>query len=133
MDLPRISRYISLILRHKPWVAGITLDHHGWADVEELLAGVSKKYPIDKYTDSIEHQGLLPKSRLYVHLSGDAMTARKVGQRHGRSVIYTVASGEMAKEGYTFYRSVNGVWLTKKVPPRFLTWYAAPISDHEGR
>lgn len=25
MDLPRISRYISLILRHKPWVAGITL------------------------------------------------------------------------------------------------------------
>ena len=48
MDLPRISRYISLILRHKPWVAGITLDHHGWADVEELLAGVSKKYPIDK-------------------------------------------------------------------------------------
>lgn len=187
MDLPRISRYISLILRHKPWVAGITLDHHGWADVEELLAGVSKKYPIDKgileeivrtdnkrrysfnenktkiranqghsipvdvelhvvtpppilyhgtgekYTYSIEHQGLLPKSRLYVHLSGDAMTARKVGQRHGRSVIYTVASGEMAKEGYTFYRSVNGVWLTKKVPPRFLTWYAAPISDHEGR
>ena len=48
MDLPRISRDISLILRHKPWVAGITLDHHGWADVEELLAGVSKKYPIDK-------------------------------------------------------------------------------------
>lgn len=29
MDLPRISRYISLILRHKPWVAGITLDRLG--------------------------------------------------------------------------------------------------------
>ena len=166
MDLPRISRYISLILRHKPWVAGITLDHHGWADVEELLAGVSKKYPIDKgileeivRTDNKQrysfnenktkiraNQGHSipvdvelhvvtppPILYLYVHLSGDAMTARKVGQRHGRSVIYNVASGEMAKEGYTFYRSVNGVWLTKKVPPRFLTWYAAPISDHEGR
>lgn len=187
MDLTRISRYLSLILRHKPWVAGVTLDRHGWADVEELLAGVSRKYPInkeileeivrtdnkqrysfndektkiranqghsipvdvelpvvtpppilchgtgEKYTASIERQGLLPKSRLYVHLSGDAVTARKVGQRHGKPVIYTVASGKMVKEGFTFYRSVNGVWLTKKVPPRFLTRYAAPDSDHEGR
>ena len=48
MDLTRISRYLSLILRHKPWVAGVTLDRHGWADVEELLAGVSRKYPINK-------------------------------------------------------------------------------------
>lgn len=47
-DLTRISRYISLILRHKPWIAGITLDHHGWADVDELLASVSRKYPIDR-------------------------------------------------------------------------------------
>ena len=75
----------------------------------------------------------IPFRRLYVHLSGDAVTARKVGQRHGKPVIYTVASGKMVKEGFTFYRSVNGVWLTKKVPPRFLTRYAAPDSDYEGR
>jgi hypothetical protein len=66
-------------------------------------------------------------------VGGDAVTARKVGQRHGKPVIYTVASGKMVKEGFPFYRSVNGVWLTKKVPPRFLTRYAAPDSDHEGR
>lgn len=31
MNLQSISRYISLILRHKPEVIGITIDEHGWA------------------------------------------------------------------------------------------------------
>ena len=30
------SKFISLILRHKPEAIGITLDEHGWADVSEL-------------------------------------------------------------------------------------------------
>ena len=47
-DLTRISKYISLILRHKPEVIGIKLDTHGWADVNTLLAGISKKHPINR-------------------------------------------------------------------------------------
>ena len=47
-DLTRISKYLSLILRHKPEVIGIQLDAHGWADVNALLAGVSRKYPINR-------------------------------------------------------------------------------------
>ena len=46
--------------------------------------------------------------------------AVKVGSRHGKPVVYTVAAGEMKKNGYVFYQSVNGVWLTKSVPPQFL-------------
>ncbi|MCD8069241.1 MAG: RNA 2'-phosphotransferase [Lachnospiraceae bacterium] len=72
------------------------------------------------YVASIDVQGLLPKSRLYVHLSGDWDTARKVGQRHGRPVIYRVLSGKMSDDGIPFYRSVNGVWLTKAVPVKYL-------------
>ena len=37
MSLTRLSKFISLILRHQPQVIGITLDEHGWADVGELL------------------------------------------------------------------------------------------------
>ena len=74
-----------------------------------------------KYKESIDAQGLIPKSRLYVHLSGDAETARKVGQRHGKPVIYTVDAAAMHADGYTFYRSVNGVWLTEKVPAKYLS------------
>ncbi|MBR6791028.1 MAG: RNA 2'-phosphotransferase [Oscillospiraceae bacterium] len=41
MNLTSLSRFISLILRHKPDAAGITLEHEGgWADVDELIAGV---------------------------------------------------------------------------------------------
>jgi putative RNA 2'-phosphotransferase len=73
------------------------------------------------YKDSIEAQGLIPKSRLYVHLSGDVETAKKVGQRHGKPIIYTVDAVAMHADGYTFYRSVNGVWLTKLVPRKYLS------------
>ena len=40
-DLTRTSRFLSLILRHKPEVVGVRLDAHGWADVDALLAGVN--------------------------------------------------------------------------------------------
>ena len=39
--LRNLSVFISLILRHDPAAAGITLDEHGWADVMELLAGIN--------------------------------------------------------------------------------------------
>ena len=73
-----------------------------------------------KYTESIDRQGLIPKSRLYVHLSADYDTAVKVGQRHGKPVVYQVKAGKMTADGYKFYLSVNGVWLTKRVLPEYL-------------
>lgn len=42
-----LSKYISLILRHKPEVIGITLDEHGWAKVSELIEGLKKTHSID--------------------------------------------------------------------------------------
>lgn len=74
----------------------------------------------EKYVASIDVQGLISKSRLYVHLSMDKDTALKVGQRHGMPVIYIVESGKMFYDGYKFYQSVNGVWLTKAVPLNYL-------------
>lgn len=38
----KLGRFLSLVLRHDPSAAGISLDGHGWADVKELLAGVSR-------------------------------------------------------------------------------------------
>lgn len=74
----------------------------------------------EKSVPSIRQEGLLPQSRLYVHLSQDIETARKVGTRHGKPHIFRVAAGEMHQQGYAFFLSVNGVWLTKAVPPAFL-------------
>ena len=62
----------------------------------------------------------MPGSRLYVHLSADRTTARTVGARHGKPVIFSVDTGRMAADGFIFFLSVNGVWLTKRVPPEYL-------------
>ena len=183
-DLTRISKYISLILRHKPEVIGIKLDTHGWADVNALLAGISRKYPINRdileeivrsdekqrysfsedgtkiranqghsvqvdvelpvteppetlyhgtaqrFAASIEALGLLPQSRLYVHLSPDQETAEKVGRRHGEPVIYLVDAGQMHRDGYLFYLSANGVWLTKAVPATYLKRLEGELKQH---
>lgn len=40
-SLDKLSVFISLVLRHKPDAAHITLDEHGWANVEELLNGIN--------------------------------------------------------------------------------------------
>ena len=138
----QISKFLSLVLRHEPQAAGITLDEHGWADVEDLLAGVSKKMPIDRkileqivaednkqryafdetktkiranqghsiqvdvqlqacippnplyhgtavrFAQSIAKQGLLPQSRLYVHLSKDS-SFHKPSVQGMENLVYT--------------------------------------------
>jgi putative RNA 2'-phosphotransferase len=74
----------------------------------------------EKYTASIEQQGLLLKTRLYVHLSKDQETAVNVGRRHGRPAVYAVDAGSMHRDGHLFYLSANRVWLVKKVPVKYL-------------
>lgn len=176
--MDNISRFLSLILRHKPEVIGISLDEHGWAKVDDLIAGINasgrkltytnlqeiveqdkkQRYCFNtektmiranqghsisvdvqlkqeqppnilyhgtasKYLDAIQNEGLKPRSRLYVHLSPDIETARTVGSRHdrhGHARILKVFSGNMYADGEIFYRSENGVWLTKHVNMQYL-------------
>ena len=174
MGYKETSKFMSLILRHKPEAIGISLDEHGWADVNQLISGIAKTHEFnmdileeivrtdekqrysfnedktliranqghsvqvdveldeveppewlwhgtgEKFVGSIDEQGLIPKSRLYVHLSKDRETAIKVGSRHGHPVVYIVKALEMYKAGYKFFLSKNGVWLAKVVPVEYL-------------
>ncbi|MDE6789997.1 MAG: RNA 2'-phosphotransferase [Ruminococcus sp.] len=176
-DFTKLSKFLSLILRHSPSTIGIELEYHGaWADTEELINGINRtdKYRInmkileeivnsdnkqrysfnddkskiranqghsvdvdmgfaekippeilyhgtaERFVNSILAEGLKKMSRQYVHLSCDKETASKVGTRHGKLHIFKVLSGEMHRQGYKFYCSDNGVWLTDCVPPSFL-------------
>lgn len=176
MNYSRIGKYICLILRHKPEIIGIELDKNGWANIDELINGLKKKYPdfnrekleyivntdnkqryslsddkskirarqghsidvdvelkelappeflyhgtAERFLGSIMKEGLVPKSRLYVHLSKDVETAEKVGKRHGKPAVLKIETGKMDEDGFKFYLSENGVWLTKAVPPKYLS------------
>jgi len=70
--------------------------------------------------EAILRDGLRPMGRHHVHLSPDAVSARRVGARHGRPTVLEVAAGKLAAAGHVFLRSDNGIWLTEHVPPRAL-------------
>ena len=171
-----ISRFLSLILRHRPEKAGITLDAHGWAEVDALIDGMNNvrhmavtfddvkhvvatndkqrfsfnddctkiranqghSVPVDvelkeaqpppvlyhgtsaDSLQSIEADGIITRNRLHVHLSGDVDTAFKVGKRHGRPTVLSIDTARMTEDGFVFYISANGVWLTKHVPAAYV-------------
>ena len=73
-----------------------------------------------KTADAILMSGLLKMRRVHVHLSPDVATAKSVGMRHGRPVIFTVDAAAMHLDGHRFLVSSNGVWLVDHVPPKYL-------------
>jgi len=169
------SKFLSLVLRHKPETIGIQLDDNGWTDVKilieksnshgiaidletlkhivetnskkrfafnetldrirasqghsvEIELGYTNQKPPEilyhgtgeKSVQSILNMGIEKGSRQHVHLSGDIETAIKVGQRHGKPFVIEVLSEQMYKDGFEFYLSDNGVWLTDNVPTKYL-------------
>ena len=73
-----------------------------------------------RFLDAIRQEGLRPGSRQQVHLSATLDTATAVGTRHGKPVVLVVRAGDMHHNGFAFYRSANGVWLTDAVPVLYL-------------
>lgn len=176
-QLKQISKYLSLILRHKPESIGLSLDKNGWANIDELISkssqysdcisldfeliqkvvntsdkqrfiisdekkriranqGHSIKVDLQlkpaippallyhgtatRFLDSILKEGLTPQKRHHVHLSTKLDTARSVAQRYGTPIILQINSQLMSENGFEFYLSENGIWLTDSVPPEFL-------------
>ena len=174
-NLVHLSKFLALVLRHKPEAARTTLDQEGWADVNKLIQGCrSAGHMLDRaalerivredakgrYTFSengqriranqghsvavdlglavvrppemlfhgttravlpwIRQDGLTKQARHHVHLSTDIPTAHAVGSRRGRTVVLPICAGAMHVDGYAFYRSANGVWLTNAVPPAYI-------------
>lgn len=74
-----------------------------------------------RFVKSIMAEGLNKGSRQHVHLSLDIATAKNVGSRHGLPIILAVDAEKMQAEGFKFYCSENGVWLTDFIPAKYLT------------
>ena len=73
-----------------------------------------------RFLEGIKEKGLLKGNRHQVHLSGDVETAQKVGSRHGKSVVLKIAAADMHRDGFDFFLSANGVWLTEHVPIHYI-------------
>lgn len=73
-----------------------------------------------RFLDSIKLKGLKSGQRHHVHLSTNLATAKAVGQRYGKPIILKIDARKMYKQGHKFFLSINNVWLTDFVPPKFL-------------
>ncbi len=170
-NLTKKSKFLSLILRHKPEKGNIKLDKYGYAHVEDILKSLnitlneldeivstdtkgrysynSDKTKIranqghsinvdlclkevippkilfhgtaQKSLESIMEKGILKMSRQYVHLSKDYNTALIVGKRHGNPIVLKIDTSKMLLDGFSFYLSENGVYLTEHVPAKYIS------------
>lgn len=79
-----------------------------------------------KFVESIKESGGLSKmSRHHVHLSIDKEIAYIAGKRHSKQldpIILGIDSESMYKDGYKFFISENGVWLTDIVPNKYIKY-----------
>ncbi|AWM13530.1 RNA 2'-phosphotransferase [Flavobacterium sediminis] len=75
---------------------------------------------VAKFLEAIQKEGLQKMSRQHVHLSRDKETATKVGSRRGKPIILSIDAPKMIADGYSFYLSENGVWLTDHVPVEYI-------------
>lgn len=73
-----------------------------------------------KFLESIYKNGINSGNRLYVHLSNDEDTAKKVGSRHGTPYVLKIDANKMFNDGNKFYLSNNDVWLTKFVDKKYI-------------
>ena len=73
-----------------------------------------------RFYEAIMAQGIKPMNRQYVHLSETEETAINVGSRHGKPIVLKILSSEMRQDGFIFYKSENGVWLTNRVPKNYI-------------
>ena len=95
-----ISRYMALLLRHKPEIAGLVLDKQGWADVDMLLKCISENMePV-----SFERLCEIVKNDSKQRYSFNEDKSRiRANQGHSVNVdVGLKAAGLSAKQGFTF-------------------------------
>jgi putative RNA 2'-phosphotransferase len=81
-ELVRYSKFLSLVLRHDPGVAGLQLDREGWADVDRVLAASAAcGFPGDV---AILREVVATNDKRRFAFSADG---RKIRARQGHSLV----------------------------------------------
>jgi putative RNA 2'-phosphotransferase len=108
MDKTKASKFMSLILRHDPAAAGIALDASGWANIDEMLAGMAAKgFAIPRVTlDEI----VAEDSKQRYAISDDGLRIRA---NQGHSIAVDVGLEELRPPDVLFHgtgqKSVDGI------------------------
>ena len=105
----------SLIRARQGHSVNVDVDLKEMVPPDILYHGTATRF----YSDILK-EGIKKMNRQYVHLSDNYTTAVSVGSRHGSAIVITIDTKKMRKDGYKFYLSNNGVWLTDYVKPDYI-------------
>ena len=97
-------------------IPGVVIEMEAPEPPEFLYHGTATRF-----LDTIMKDGLKPMTRQFVHISPDYETAVKVGSRHGKPVVLKIRAKDFVDDGNELYRSSNGVWQARCVPPVYFT------------
>jgi putative RNA 2'-phosphotransferase len=128
MNPVRSSKFLSLILRHKPEAAGIALDPEGWADVDALLEGMRRHGHPLRLEELVEVVATNDKRRFA--LSADRTRIRAV-QGHSRHVDLGYAAVEPPERLFhgTVARFLDSIRAQGLVPGRRQHVHLSPTRD----
>ena len=102
MDKTKASKFMSLILRHDPAAAGIALDANGWANIDEMLAGMGRKgFPI---TRAILDEIVAEDSKQRYAISEDGLRIRA---NQGHSIAVDVGLEEVRPPDVLFHGTAS--------------------------
>lgn len=75
----------------------------------------------EQFLAAVLAEGLKKMARHHVHMSNEMEGPRKVAARRGKPVMLAIDAAAMRRDGFTFFRSANGVWLVDAVPVQYLS------------
>lgn len=78
-----LGRFISMVLRHKPEIIGITLDEYGYADVKELIDAMNKH---KKYIDMMTLEKIVAENDKKRYSFNENHTKIRANQGHSIAV-----------------------------------------------
>ncbi|WNJ95671.1 RNA 2'-phosphotransferase [Vibrio ruber] len=136
-QLKHISKFLSFVLRHKPEAIELTLAPYGWDNIDELIDNALIQQVVktsDKQRFIISEDGEYIRANqghsIHVDLQLKPVappeflyhgTAIAVGQRYGKPAVLKIKAHLMHEQGFDFYVSENGVWLTSYVLAKYIT------------
>jgi putative RNA 2'-phosphotransferase len=109
-DKIEISKFISLLLRHKPEVGNVTLDKNGWCNVNDLIIAVNNRYNCDDFSmENLEDIVSTDNKKRYSF--NDDKTLIRANQGHSVNVDVNLKECEPPKVLYhgTAKKSVDGI------------------------
>ncbi len=121
-QIKKVSKFMSLVLRHQPKEIGLSLDENGWGEVKDLLQGMANKgFKVTKsdleiiVKDNDKQHFTLSENQVYSVFADLELEPVKPPE-----TLYHETVARFLGSIYIQGLSKNNVWLTDHVSPKYI-------------